>query len=136
MIIGLGPIVDRGLTAAAELEQDGWSVGVVDARFARPIDRELILQQARTARLVVTLEESVLPGGFGAAVLEVLADADEADALPPLKRIGLPDGRFVDHGSVADLRRQVRIDAPGIREQIEEAVAAHGLRPAGVAVEA
>ena len=76
-----------------------------------------------------------MPGGFGAAVLEVLADADDVEALAPLKRIGLPDGSFVDHGSVSDLRRQVRIDAPGIREQIDEAIAAHGLTP-GVAVEA
>ena len=50
-------------------------MGVVDARFARPLDRELILGQARQARLVVTLEESVLPGGFGSAVLELLVDA-------------------------------------------------------------
>jgi 1-deoxy-D-xylulose-5-phosphate synthase len=136
VIIGLGPIIQRGLTAADELQNDGWSVGVVDARFARPIDRELILEQAGRARLMVTLEESVLPGGFGAAVLEVLADADGVDAVPPLKRIGLPDGRFVDHGSVSDLRRLVRIDAPGIKEQIDEAIAAHGLTPAGIAVEA
>ena len=136
VIIGLGPIIDRGLTVAAELEQEGWSVGVVDARFARPIDRELILEQARRARLIVTLEESVLPGGFGAAVLEVLADAAEADVRVPLKRIGLPDGKFVDHGSVSDLRQQVRIDVPGIRAQIEEAIAAHGLTPTEVSVEA
>lgn len=136
VIIGLGPIIDRGLAAADELEAEGWSVGVVDARFVRPIDRDLILEQARQAQLVVTLEESVLPGGFGAAVLEVLADADDAAALSPLKRIGLPDGRFVDHGSVGDLRRQLRIDAPGIRQQIDEAITAHGLTPTGVAVEA
>ncbi|MEX1344415.1 MAG: 1-deoxy-D-xylulose-5-phosphate synthase [Candidatus Limnocylindrales bacterium] len=136
VIIGLGPIIDRGLAAAAELESEGWSVGVVDARFARPIDRELILEQAAKARLLVTLEESVLPGGFGSAVLEVLADADDPAARVPLKRIGLPDGRFVDHGSVSDLRKLVRIDTPGIKEQIDVAIAAHGLRPAGVAVEA
>jgi 1-deoxy-D-xylulose-5-phosphate synthase len=136
VIFGLGPIIDRGLTAATELERAGWSVGVVDARFARPIDRQLILEQARSARLIVTLEESVLPGGFGAAVLEVLADADDATVLAPLKRIGLPDGKFVDHGSVSDLRRELRIDAAGIKEQIDEAIAAHGLVPAGVAVEA
>ena len=136
VIIGLGPIIDRGLTAADRLAAAGWSVGVVDARFARPIDRQLILEQARSASLIVTLEESVLPGGFGAAVLEVLADADDARALAPLKRIGLPDGKFVDHGSVSDLRRLVRIDVPGVTEQIEEAIAAHGLSPAGGAAEA
>ncbi len=136
VIIGLGPIIDRGLSAADELEAAGWSVGVVDARFARPIDRGLVLEQARKARLLVTLEESVLPGGFGAAVLEVLADADDAAARAPVKRIGLPDGKFVDHGSVSDLRRQVRIDTSGIKEQIDEAIEIHGLAPAGIAVEA
>jgi 1-deoxy-D-xylulose-5-phosphate synthase len=98
----------------------------------------LILEQARGRRLIVTLEESTLAGGFGGAVLEMLADAGEAGiGGVPVKRIGLPDGAFVDHGSVADLRRQLRIDEAGIKAQILEAIAAHGLRPwAGVPVEA
>jgi deoxyxylulose-5-phosphate synthase len=50
--------------------------------------------------------------------------------MPPVKRIGLPDGKFVDHGSVSDLRKLVRIDEAGIRAQIEETLAARGLRPA------
>jgi 1-deoxy-D-xylulose-5-phosphate synthase len=129
LIVGLGPILSRGLAVADELEAQGWSVGVVDARFIRPIDGDLILKSARGKRLLVTLEESVLPGGFGSAVLEVLADADDAAATPPVKRIGLPDGKFVDHGSVTDLRQLVRIDEAGIRAQIEEALDAHGLRP-------
>jgi 1-deoxy-D-xylulose-5-phosphate synthase len=137
VIVGLGPIIARGLAVADRLAAAGWSVGVVDARFARPIDRELILEQAQAAQLLVTLEESVLPGGFGSAVAEVLADADDPATTTPLKRIGLPDGRFVDHGSVSDLRRQAGIDEPGIRAQIEEGIAAHGLAPAaGVALEA
>ena len=136
LIIGLGPIVARGLAVADELTADGWSVAVADARFARPLDRDLILEQTRGKRLIVTLEESVLPGGFGASVLEVLADADDATVFAPLKRIGLPDGAFVDHGSVTDLRALVRIDEAGIRAQIEEAIAAHGLTPAGTPVEA
>jgi 1-deoxy-D-xylulose-5-phosphate synthase len=130
MIIGLGPVVARGLAVADALAQAGWSVGVVDARFARPLDRELILRSARGRQLLVTLEESVLAGGFGSAVLEVLADADDTSPLPPIKRIGLPDGAFVDHGSVSDLRALVRIDEDGIRAQIETALALHGLRPA------
>ena len=137
MIIGLGPVIARGLAVADALALTGWSVGVVDARFVRPIDRELILRSVRGQQLVVTLEESVLPGGFGSAVLEVLADAAEAMPIPPLKRIGLPDGKFIDHGSVADLRALVRIDEAGIRGQIEEAIAVHGLQPVGrAAVEA
>jgi 1-deoxy-D-xylulose-5-phosphate synthase len=136
LILGLGPIVARGASVAEELEAAGWSVALVDARFARPLDRALILEQARDKRLIVTLEESVLPGGFGSAVLEVLADADNAGAPVPVQRIGLPDGAFVDHGSVADLRALVRIDEAGIKAQIEQAIGAHGLEPAGASVEA
>jgi 1-deoxy-D-xylulose-5-phosphate synthase len=135
LIVGLGPIVARGATVADRLQAAGWSVALADARFARPLDRELILEQARGKQLVVTLEESVLPGGFGSSVLEVLADAGPGTAVP-LKRIGLPDGKFVDHGSVADLRALVRIDEAGILAQVEEAIAAHGLIPAGTPVEA
>jgi 1-deoxy-D-xylulose-5-phosphate synthase len=130
VIVGLGPIISRGLAVADELEAAGWSVGVVDARFIRPIDRDLILESARGKQLLVTLEESVLPGGFGSAVLEVLADADDFEVMPRVLRIGLPDGAFVDHGSVTDLRQLVRIDEAGIRAQIDEVVAAHGLAPA------
>jgi 1-deoxy-D-xylulose-5-phosphate synthase len=136
LIVGFGPIVSRGLAVAEALEASGWSVGVVDARFVRPLDRELILERAHGVRFIVTLEESVLPGGFGSAVLEVLADADDAEALPPLNRIGLPDGSFVDHGSVEDLRQTVRVDEAGIRARIEEAIAAHGLTPTLAPVEA
>lgn len=63
------------------------------------------------------------------AVLEALAEAGDTGFLAPVRRIGLPDGRFVDHGSVVDLRHQVRVDEEGIRTSIEEAIAAHGLTP-------
>jgi 1-deoxy-D-xylulose-5-phosphate synthase len=129
LIVGLGPIIARGLAVADRLESEGWSVAVVDARFARPVDRDLLLASMAGKRLVVTLEESVLPGGFGSAVLEVLADGP-ASSQPPVKRIGLPDGRFVDHGAGDDLRRLVRIDEAGIHEQVTEALAALDLRPA------
>ena len=129
LIVGLGPIIARGLAVADELEAAGWSVGVVDARFVRPIDRELILESARGKQLVVTLEESVLPGGFGSAVLEVLADADDAGSLaageahrPARRQVRRP--RFGDRPARARAHRRA-----GIRAQVEEAIAAHGLRP-------
>jgi 1-deoxy-D-xylulose-5-phosphate synthase len=128
-IIGLGPILARGMAVARALGDAGWSVGVVDARFARPIDRDLIIDSAAGKQMVVTLEESVLPGGFGSAVLEVLADIEDR---PPVLRIGLPDGAFVDHGAVTDLRRLVRIDESGIREQVEAALTAHGVVPRAI----
>jgi 1-deoxy-D-xylulose-5-phosphate synthase len=132
VIVGFGPIVARGLEAAEALEREGWSVGVVNARFAKPLDRDLVVAQARRARLVVTLEESALAGGFGSGVLEALEEARIAD--PGLRevavhRIGIPSGRFVDHGAVADLRRTLRLDATGIAEQVREVAEAVGVRP-------
>jgi 1-deoxy-D-xylulose-5-phosphate synthase len=132
LLVGFGPIVMRGLEVARELAVGGWSVEVVDARFALPIDDGLIAARARTKRLVVTLEESVLAGGFGSAVVETLADAGLRDPVlraVPIRRIGIPDGRFVDHGAVVDLRRVVRLDTRGIREQIEEAISDVGVTP-------
>ena len=127
LIVGFGPIVRRGLDVAERLSGRGWSAAVVNARFAKPLDAELIAQHARGKRLVVTLEESVVAGGFGAGVLEALAEAGLGDPSlreVPVKLIGLPADRFVDHGAVSDLRRVARLDAAGIGEQIEEALAA------------
>src|SRR5262249_38739477 len=72
VIVGFGPIVLRAKAAADLLAAKGWSVGIVNARFAKPLDTELILGQARGKRLVVTIEESVVTGGFGSAVLEAI----------------------------------------------------------------
>ncbi len=117
LLVGFGPIVARGLEVADALAADGWSVGVINARFLKPIDRQLILDQARGKRLVVTLEESTAIGGFGSAVLEVLEEARLADPAyreVAVRIVGIPGDRFVDHGSVGDLRRLIRLDSPGI----------------------
>ena len=79
LLIGFGPIVMRAVAAADVLAAEGWSVGVINARFAKPLDRQLILDQARGRQLVVTLEESVATGGFGSAVLELIEEARLAD---------------------------------------------------------
>jgi 1-deoxy-D-xylulose-5-phosphate synthase len=132
LVIGFGPIVARGLEVAERLADDGWSVEVIDARFAKPLDRDLILAGARGKQLVVTLEESAIPGGFGSAVLELLEEhrlTDPALRAVPVQRIGIPAERFVDHGSVADLRRTIGLDVPGIHAQIISALDAAGLRP-------
>jgi 1-deoxy-D-xylulose-5-phosphate synthase len=126
LLVGLGPIVMRGVAVAERLEADGWSVGVVNARFVKPLDRQLILDEARGKRLVVTLEESVVAGGFGSAVLEVLEEARLADPAYRdviLRPIGIPADRFVDHGSVKDLRRLIRLDEAGIEAQVREMLA-------------
>ena len=88
--------------------REGWSIGVINARFARPLDRQLILDQARGKRMLVTFEESVVTGGFGSGVLELVEEARLADPAyrdVAVRILGIPGERFVDHGSVADLRR-------------------------------
>ncbi|HEU4673683.1 MAG TPA: 1-deoxy-D-xylulose-5-phosphate synthase [Candidatus Limnocylindrales bacterium] len=131
LLVGLGPILARGLEAADALEADGWSVGVINARFAKPLDRQLILDAARGKRLVVTLEESALPGGFGSAVVELIEEARLADAAYRdlvVRPIGIPAGAFVDHGAVDDLRRLVGLDAAGIEAQVRDALERIGVR--------
>ena len=126
------------MEAAEALAEDGWSVGVLNARFAKPLDRQLILDQARGKRLVVTFEESVVVGGFGSAVLEAFEDArctDPAYRDVPVRILGLPADRFVDHGSVSDLRRVLRLDTPGLVAQVRESIATLRLAPGPVALE-
>ncbi len=132
LFIGFGPIVMRAIEAADELAKEGWSIGVVNARFAKPLDRQLILDQARGKQLVVTFEESVVTGGFGSAVLEVVEEARQTDhALreTAVRILGIPGDRFVDHGSVVDLRHMLRLDAVGLAEQVREAAATLAVVP-------
>jgi 1-deoxy-D-xylulose-5-phosphate synthase len=127
LFVGFGPIVMRALEAADALEADGWSIGVINARFARPLDRQLILDQARGKRMIVTFEESVVTGGFGTGILELMEEARLADPAyrdTAVRIVGIPGERFVDHGSVADLRRVLRLDAAGLTAQVREALEA------------
>jgi 1-deoxy-D-xylulose-5-phosphate synthase len=136
LFVGFGPIVKRALDVADTLAEDGWSIGVINARFAKPLDRRRIVEQARGKRLIVTFEESVAAGGFGSAVLEAIEEArmtDEALRETAVRILGIPADRFVDHGAVADLRRMLRLDAPGLTEQVREAVAALALSPSRAA---
>ena len=133
LFVGFGPIVARAVDAAEALAADGWSVGVINARFAKPLDTELILDRARRARLVVTFEESVVTGGFGVGVLEAIEAArltEPALRSVPVRIVGIPGDGFVDHGSVADLRRVLRLDAAGLAAQVRETLATLDLRPA------
>jgi 1-deoxy-D-xylulose-5-phosphate synthase len=85
------------------------SVGVVNARFVKPLDRALLLRQAAVVPLLVTMEDHVLEGGFGSAVLEAL---QAADCQAAVERIGWPD-QFIEHGTNADELRAVHGLAPG-----------------------
>ena len=125
LFVGFGPIVARAMEAASLLEREGWSIGVINARYARPLDRQLILDQARGKRMLVTFEESVVTGGFGSGVLDLVEEARLADPAyrdVAVRIVGIPGERFVDHGSVADLRRVLRLDAAGLAAQVHEAL--------------
>ncbi|MCV0403657.1 MAG: 1-deoxy-D-xylulose-5-phosphate synthase [Chloroflexi bacterium] len=118
LLVGFGPIVQRLLEVAAELEADGVSAAVINARWAKPLDEALIAEHAEGKRLVVPAEESAAMGGFGDGVLDAL---NRAGIHLPVAKIALTDG-FVHHGAVTDLRAQQRIDAPGILAQVREAL--------------
>ncbi|HET6464238.1 MAG TPA: 1-deoxy-D-xylulose-5-phosphate synthase [Nitrospiria bacterium] len=102
-ILALGHGVHPSLQVARELEKEGIAAAVVNARFVKPLDRELILQLARRTRRLITVEEHVLQGGFGSAVLEILEEEGLSNV--EVKRIGLPD-QFIEHGAVRSLRER------------------------------
>ena len=118
MIWALGPMVREALLIAERLQADeGLSVGVVNARFIRPLDRTLLLSQATVVPLIVTLEDHVLAGGFGSAVLEAL---QESECSTPVERIGWPD-KFVEHGSTVEiLRAAYGLSADDMHRQVIE----------------
>ncbi len=118
LLVGFGPIVQRLRAAAELLAAVGLSSTVINARWAKPLDAELLARHAAGKRLVVTAEESASMGGFGDGVLDAL---NQAGVHAPLLKIALNEG-FVDHGAVDDLRRQQRVDAPGIAARIGEAL--------------
>jgi 1-deoxy-D-xylulose-5-phosphate synthase len=119
-LIGYGSGV--GLAGAAAdrlLDAYGVRVTVADARFAKPLDEELILRLADAHDLLVTIEENVLSGGFGAAVAELLLDRDRG-ATTRLQRFGLPD-RFVTHGAPGLLLEEVGLTAEAVAQRIARA---------------
>jgi 1-deoxy-D-xylulose-5-phosphate synthase len=119
-LLGYGSGVGKALEAAVLLEADGLAVTVADARFAKPIDRELVLALAGEHDVLVTIEEGVLAGGFGSAVWETLNEAG-AGAATPIVRIGLPD-RYVTHGDPALLHEEVGYTAEQIAARVREAI--------------
>ena len=118
LLVGFGPIVQRLVAVADELQADGVAATVINARWAKPLDEALVAEHAAGKRLVVTAEESAAMGGFGDGVLDAL---NRAGIRVALHKVALSDG-FVDHGAVEDLRAEQRIDVPGILGQVREAL--------------
>jgi 1-deoxy-D-xylulose-5-phosphate synthase len=119
--LGYGYGVSVALGAAGLLaEEHGVDATVADARFAKPLDGELVDQLVTEHDLLVTVEENVLAGGFGSGVLEHLADHDLMGRARVL-RIGLPD-RYVTHGKPALLREEVGLTPEAVAERVAQAV--------------
>jgi 1-deoxy-D-xylulose-5-phosphate synthase len=123
-IVGYGTGVQKALEAADLLADHDLEVTVADARFAKPIDLELMTRLAAEHELLVTVEEGVLAGGFGSAVWETLNDAGAE--VPRIVRIGMPD-RYVTHGKPALLHREVGYTGKAIAERITAEIGAHQL---------
>ena len=116
-ILAIGHSVGPALAAAEVLATEGIACGVVNARFAKPLDAELLTSLAQAGRPLVTVEENALAGGFGAGVVEFLADQGLGGA--PIRRVGLPD-RFIEHGDTAALYARYGLDAAGIAAAVRE----------------
>lgn len=95
IFLAVGSCVHRCLKARDRLAEFGVVAGVVDARWVKPLDEDLIVSSSKKGRALVAVEENSIKGGFGSAVMECLADSGRGDA--PLMRMGLPD-KFVEHG--------------------------------------
>ena len=126
LIVACGSTLAAALVAAEELAKGGIQATVVDPRFVKPLDVELLCGEAARSRRVVTVEENALPGGFGSACLEAFqASGLVAEGLQ-VTRLGIPD-RFITHAEQGRQRAEVGIDAPAIAAA---ARALCGARPA------
>ena len=119
-IVAYGSMVHPSLAAAANLAKDGTETTVINARFVKPLDSALLLALARTKRLIVTVEEAYLAGGFGSAILELLEENGLQDKVS-LVRMGIPD-RIVTHGDAPLLLAKYGLDSDGIYTRVKEAV--------------
>ncbi|OLP16874.1 1-deoxy-D-xylulose-5-phosphate synthase [Leptolyngbya sp. 'hensonii'] len=114
LLIGFGSMVYPSMQVAEILSEHGIEATVINARFAKPLDMELIAPLAQQIGRVVTLEEGCLPGGFGSAVAEALLDRD---ILVPITRIGIPD-QLVDHATPDESKAELGLTSPQIAERL------------------
>ncbi|HUK65705.1 MAG TPA: 1-deoxy-D-xylulose-5-phosphate synthase [Anaeromyxobacteraceae bacterium] len=118
LVVSAGSTLAAALEAASALEREGVKTAVLDARFVKPLDEELLCALAAGTRRMVTVEEGVLAGGFGSACLEALSRRDLLARLR-VRRLGLPD-RFISHGEAGKQRALLGLDAAGIAAAARE----------------
>ncbi|MBI2655267.1 1-deoxy-D-xylulose-5-phosphate synthase [Candidatus Woesearchaeota archaeon] len=115
LILGIGPMLYDAMQAADELKINAT---IINARFAKPIDSQLILEHAKKIKNIITLEEGTINGGFGSAVLELLEDSG---IRANVKRIGVPD-EFIEHGKPDIQKKLIGIDREGIKKAMQEII--------------
>jgi 1-deoxy-D-xylulose-5-phosphate synthase len=118
LIVAVGSMVLPSLGAADVLDGEGISAAVVNARFIKPLDEDLITGAAKSVELVVTVEENSVKGGFGSAVVRSMA---EAGVSTPVRVIGIPD-EFVEHAPRAELLKDLGLSAEGIAGAVRAAM--------------
>ncbi len=118
-VLAIGSMVVPSLEAARTMNRDGFTVGVVNMRFVKPLDAACLERICRTTRRVITVEENTRQGGFGSAVMEHCLEAGFHDVR--IRRLGLPD-RFVEHGKRSLLLAILGLDQEGILRVLKEEV--------------
>lgn len=116
-ILAVGSMVKTGLQVYEKLKEEGYKCSLCNARFVKPIDKDMV-DKASTHKIVVTLEENVLSGGFGEKVCDYMKRSGYTSELI---MVGIPD-EYVEHGNVDQLRKEIHIDADSIINRIKEAL--------------
>ncbi len=129
-ILAYGVTATAACEAAELLAADDIEVGVVNARFAKPVDRQMVHEAFAGSRPVITVEDHSISGGFGSAIIEA---ATEMGPVGLFRRLGMPPDRFIAHGSRAGQLAEVGIDAAGIAASVQELTESSGGAPARAA---
>ncbi len=124
-IVCYGTLLADCLRAAEVLRDDGLDVGVINARFAKPLDTDTIFEAMQQSQFVITVEEAALDGGFGSAVVEAAVDAGLDTR--GITRLGIPD-EFIEHGERAELLADLGLDASGISRACRSAASRDRVR--------
>ncbi|MCP3901282.1 MAG: 1-deoxy-D-xylulose-5-phosphate synthase, partial [Desulfobacteraceae bacterium] len=119
LLIAIGHSVVQATEALIKLKENNITCALINARFVKPLDKDLILKMAKKAGKVITIEDNVLDGGFGSAVLELFADNNLSNV--KIKRIGIKDC-FVEHGNQELLRSEYDIDSSAIYSAVQDII--------------
>jgi 1-deoxy-D-xylulose-5-phosphate synthase len=124
-ILTFGTTIPMALDAANHLEQQGIDVKVINARFIKPLDRQMLSELFESKIPVLTIEEAVLQGGFGSSILEFAQENGYFDAL--IDRMGIPD-RFIEHGSVDELLKEIDLTVDSTIRRVKELSQVKGIK--------